>query len=158
MKRVITALQNQLKNFPGLSYASLNANVAEDTWDLVEKNKFPFFNILPDNKKILRGIDGVSRNELERHVFPITIQFACASMRLNVAMMGDEANEVKGILEFSDDIWDAINFDLTIGGTVDGILPGDSEIPTDYVKGEDSKFLAQAEIKIEFYRDQPRVS
>jgi len=79
-------------------------------------------------------------------------------MRLNVAMMGDEANEVKGILEFSDDIWDAINFDLTIGGTVDGILPGDSEIPTDYVKGEDSKFLAQAEIKIEFYRDQPRVS
>jgi hypothetical protein len=155
MKRTVTALLNQLKNHPDLSYAFQSAYVAEDPYELMEKDKFPFFNVVPSDARIERAVDDMSRKEFERHVFPVLIQFATTSMELNIAIMGDDNSDTYrvGILDFSDDIWTAIKFDETLGGIVDGILPDNTSIPMDYLEREDRFFVARAEIRVEFYRD-----
>ena len=155
MKRTITALKNQLKNHPILAYASNYAYVANDPYQLMEKDKFPFFNIVPGDSRIQRGVDGISKKEFERHILPITIQFATQSMELDIAIMGDDASDTYrvGILDFSDNIWDAVKFDETLGGVVEGIVPDDTAVPMDYIERDDTSFIARAEIKIEFYRD-----
>ena len=153
MKALITALLNQLKNHPSLTYAAQCAYLSEDPYELMEKNRFPFFNVVPGDQRIEMGLDNFSKVEFERHIYPVMIQFATSSLRLNVAIMGDDTNNKKGILDFSDDIWTAIKFDRTVNNTVDGIIPSNSVIPNDFIKDNNSLFIARAEIKIEFYKD-----
>jgi hypothetical protein len=156
MKRTVLALSNQLKNFPDLSYASLSAYVAADPYQLMEKDKFPFFNIVPGDLRIERGPDKTSQKEFIRYILPVAIQFATSSMELNIAVMGDDNSETfrVGLLDFAEDIWNGVIFDETLGGAVDGILPKDTAIPMDYIARDDLMFIARAEFKIEFYRDK----
>lgn len=152
MSDVITALQNQLYNFPDLSYAQNTGFVADDSFDLIEKDKFPFYNIVPGNERI-EEVDGMSDDEMERWVYPVSVQFATSSMNTNVAIMGDESKDIVGILDFSRNIWQGIRFDKTLGGVVQGIMPG-STIRRDYIKDKKlGLFIGQGEILIEFFED-----
>ena len=153
MKYILNAMVNQLTSFPDLSYAKDTGYVAQDPWDLVDKGNFPFFNVIPGDERIVRGIDDMPKDQIERHIYPVTIQFAQSSMNLNVAIMGDVEKGIVGILDMSDNIWDAINYDRTLGGVVEGIEPNDSEVSKDFLRAEDNMFLAQAEIMVEFYKD-----
>lgn len=151
MKQIIIALLNQLNNHPSLEYAYKNSYIAEDPFELMEKNRFPFFNVVPGDQRV-EPLEDMSEQEIERHIYPVTVQFATSSMKINVAIMGDDANNKVGILDFSDDIWEAITFDRTLGGVVHGILPGYAT-PMDYLKDTD-KFIARSELIVEFYIDK----
>jgi len=153
MKSVITALLNQLKNHPTLSYAFQSAYIAEDPYELMEKDRFPFFNVVPGDERIEVGVDNTSNLEFERHIYPVTVQYATRSMNLNIAIMGDDAKNKIGILDFSNDIWSVIRFDITLNGVVEGLVPSTTSISKDFLQGEDKMFTAIAEIKIEFYKD-----
>ena len=150
MKEILIALANQLRNYPDLSFASEYSYVAEDPYELMEQNRYPFWNIVPGDER-REPLEEMSEVEMERHIYPITIQFATRSMRINVAVMGDPENNIIGILDFSDHIYQAIIFDRTLDNVVDGILPG-SSVPRDYLK-DDSMFIARAEMTVEFYKD-----
>ncbi len=156
MKKVIIALLNQLKNYPALSYANQSAYLAEDSYELMEKDKFPFFNIVPGDAKIEPGPDDMGKDEFERHIYPLDIQFATSSMELNIAIMGDDSSDTFriGILDFSNHIWEAVRSDKTLGGIVDGIVPDNTSIPKDFIKDNDKNmFIARAEIRVEFFKD-----
>lgn len=151
MRTIVLALSNQLNNHPSLEFAYKCSYIAEDPFELMEKNRFPFFNIVPGDKRV-EPLEDMSEQEIERHVYPVTVQFATSSMKINVAIMGDDANNKVGILQFSNYIWEAIIFDRTLGGAVHGILPGYAT-PMDYLKDSD-KFIARSELTVEFYIDK----
>ncbi len=148
MKNVLLALANQLSNHPSLDYSKECSYIAEDPYELMEKNKFPFWNIVPGDER-REPLEKMSEVQIQRFIYPVSIQFATRSMRINIAVMGDD-NHV-GILDFSKHIQEAIDFDPTLGETVDGVLPG-SSIPRDYLKDNDL-FISRAEMSIEFYKD-----
>lgn len=152
MKAVLNALLNQLNSFSDLSYAHKYGYISRDPFELVEKNNFPFYNVFPGVKRVA-ATDNLSIKEFERHVYPVTIHFATASMLINVAIMGDDKVGTIGILDLADDIWAAIILDRTLGGIVDGILPG-YEAPWDMLKGESDNFVAIGEIVVEFFKDK----
>jgi len=156
MKNTIIALWNQFKAAPSLDYANDSGFHSRDVLKLIQLNKFPFYNILPfpgsDSKKI-EEIDGLSFQNSERHICSIQIQYAVRAMFPKVAIMGDELKAVIGILDFQDDLWDVINSDKTLGGVVNGILPG-TAIGFDMIQDTDDKiFIAGGEITIQFYKD-----
>ena len=151
-KEIIIALRSQLTAFPALAYAHESGYIAEDPYDLIQTNKFPFFNIIPTPNSEIGKVDNVSFREMESHIIPILIQFATRSIIKNVAVMGDGATI--GILDFMEDLWDGVSADRTIGGTVGGINPG-TTIMIDVLELEDKDriFIAGAELTIEFYKD-----
>lgn len=150
MKEVIEALQIQLQNYPDLSYASSTSFVGENPFDLVEKNKFPFYNLMPGNERNT-PVEGMGDDEMERWVYPVVIQFATASMNINAAIMGD--SHTVGILQFSKNLWEGVRFDKTLGDVVQGIVPGFS-VNKDYIKHSRlGSFIGQGEMTIEFFED-----
>jgi hypothetical protein len=148
MKTILLSLSNQLNNYPTLEYAKKSNYIAEDPYELMGRNLYPFFNLMPGDERI-EPLEEMSENEFERHIFPVSIQFATRSLKINIALLGDD-NHI-GLLDFSRDIQEAIKFDKTLNYTVDGILPG-SSIPKDTLK-DNNLFIARGEITIEFYRD-----
>jgi hypothetical protein len=153
MNTVLTALLTQLKAYSDLSYAAQSAYIAEDSFALMELNRFPFYNIVPGDERIETGPNNMSSLDIERHIYPVTIQFATSSSRVNVAIMGDDANNIKGILQFSNDLWSGVKFDRTLNGTVQGVTPH-LAIPKNFMKDASSDlFIAQAEMTIEFFKD-----
>ena len=153
MKNLINALKDQLTGYAGLNYASESGYVASDVTHLVELNRFPFFNLVPGNKRIEKT-DNLSFKEMERHIYPVIIEFGTRSMDMDIAIIGDDTR--KGILDFWDDIWAGIKSDRSVGDEVKGILPG-IEITVNILKmeGDDSHFIAGAETTVEFYDDIP---
>lgn len=151
IKSLINGLKTQLSDYSGLSYASDSGHVVQDPYELVKKNSFPFFNIEPIGETIDK-VDSVSFREMERTTYTIIIQLATRSLKKNVAILGD--NNITGILDFIDDVWEAIKSDRTIGGVVNGITPGTS-IGIDIIELDDGErsFTAVAEMTIEFYTD-----
>lgn len=150
MEDVILAVLTQLKAFPQLSFAKECAYIAEDPYELLEKNRFPFYNVFPGDERVVET-DGIPFSQFERHIYPVTIQFATRSLRINVAIMGDVTTGAVGILKFSDYIWNAITFDRTLGGLVDGLMPK-TDVPKDFLKDND-QFIARSEIVMEFFKD-----
>jgi hypothetical protein len=154
MKDVVNALKGQLdSNATLLAYAKDSGYVAHDPRDLVQTNKFPFYNILPMGTRIEK-VGNVSFKELERVVYTVSIQFATRAQKVNIAMLGDSTR--KGIFDFQEDLWSAITADRTLSGAVYGILPG-SSVNIDMIETEDQErlYIAGAEMTIEFYRDRP---
>lgn len=153
LKTLITSLKTQLENYAGLSYASKTAYVAKNPIALMEKNRYPFFNVLPEGT-VTEKVDNISFTEMERNIHTVVIQLATMSLKEDVCVMGD--NNTTGMLDFIDDIWSGIKSDRTIGGSVNGILPG-STVNIDILElgDEDRVFVAQAELRIEFYKDGP---
>jgi hypothetical protein len=152
MKEAILALQTQLQNFPDLSYASRTNFVGEDPFDLIEKNKFPFYNIVPGSERN-EPVEDMSDDEIERWVYPITIQFASSSMNLNAAIMGDTGKGIVGVLQLSKNLWEGVRFDKTLGGIVQGVLPGFT-VFRDYIKDpKRGSFIGQGEMTLEFFED-----
>lgn len=151
MREAILALQNQLQNFSDLSYASQTNYIGEDPFDLVEKDKFPFYNIVPGDER-QETVSDMSDDEMERWIYPIIIQFASSSMNLNVAIMGDEDKSIVGVLQLSKNLWEGVRSDKTLGGVVQGIVPGFT-VHKDYIKNKIGYFIGQGEMTIEFYKD-----
>ena len=154
IKQIIIALKAQLITYPALAaYASDAGYIVADPVELVRTGGFPFFNVVPGNPITVEKVDNVSFMEMERHIIPLVIQFATRSTTKDVAVMGDDVTT--GLLDFMEDLWDGIKFDRTIGGTVNGIVPGFTiEITILELEGEQRIFVAGAEMRIEIYVDK----
>jgi len=156
MKDVINALSGQLLSYSGLDYAYDSGHTAENVIELIQLNRFPFWNLVPDGVRYEK-VDNVPFTQMERKIYPIVIQFATRSMEMNRAVMGHTATGKKGILDFSDDLWEAIKSDRTLGGVVRGVLPEftiNIEI-LDATGDQDKFFVAAAETTIEFFSEGP---
>lgn len=154
--QIILALYNQLQNYPDLSYANGQGYYTKNIWDIVAIKKYPFYTIIPnDPSKRIERVDNISKMEMKRHVYRVVIQYGTYSLDFGKAIMGDDDTNFVGILDFQDDIWDAIESDPTLGGSVQGIIPDYEPIPFDMVQDiEDEGYLAGGQIELEFYNDR----
>lgn len=148
----ITALRDQLVAASGLDYAKDSGYENRDVLELVQKNKYPFFNIISTGKRV-GPTDGLDIKQFERHTISIVIQLATRAQSLKVALSGDDSRT--GMYDFVEDIWTAIKTDRTLGGAVNGYVPGSSiEIEVIDAGGEQERlFIAAAEMKLQFYKD-----
>lgn len=148
----ITALKDQLLAAAGLDYAHNSGYENQDVIELVQLNKYPFFNVVSDGKRV-GPTSGLDIKDFERHTINIIIQLATRASKLNVALSGDDSRV--GMYQFCDDVLDAIKADKTLSGAVNGYLPGSSiEIAViDTGAGQDRVFVAGAEIRLQFYKD-----
>ena len=156
IKDTITALRTTLEAYSGLSYAADSGYEDADVEQLVATLKFPFFNITCE------GIEtgpppNINIRHLERNTISLLIQFATRSMKKTIAKQGDTGHT--GVYDFSEDIWDAIRADPTLGSVVGGYLPGSSvAIDVVEVQGDtDRYFIGAAEMRIKFYKDTGRL-
>lgn len=153
MKALLTTLINQITN--NVKYLSDGGYICRDTFELISLNKYPFVNVYPNSVNTITNdyVANISKTEMERFIYSVIIQFAQRSLNVNTAIMGDDVKKVKGILDIYQDIWEAIKIDKTIGGKVNGILPG-STINFDVVQDTvDKYYLVAGELTIQFYKD-----
>lgn len=153
MKLLLGKLTEQIKN--NVAYLNESGYYCRDTFELVQLNKYPFFNVIPTptNTIEVSSTAGISNKDMERHIYNVTIQFATRSLVINTALMGDDVKNIKGLFDVYEDIMASIRIDETIGKTVDGLLPGTS-INFDVAQDvEDKYFIAVGEISIKFYKD-----
>jgi hypothetical protein len=147
IKIVTGALRTQLINYADLSYAKDSGYEDEDVEDLIQKNRFPFFNIYAEGEEITK-VENVGFENMERHIINMVIQFASKSMKLKEAKTGTH-----GLYNFKNDIWKAIRSDKTLGGNVLGFLPPANIIIDIMQTGEEKFFIAGAEMRIKFVKD-----
>jgi len=149
----ITALRTQLQAASGLSYASDSGYEDADVVEMVQSNKFPFFNITCEGWTT-SPTDKMRLENFERITMDILIQFATRALKLTIAKQGDSSHI--GIYEFADDIWTAIKADKTLGSVVHGYRPG-SEVSITVVEAGDATnryYIGAAEMRVKFYKDQ----
>ena len=155
MNLTIQALATILSNDPLLSYAHASGYANADVGELIELDRFPFFNVIcaPGNEEY-KKTDEFIFTQIERHILPITIQYAVRFMAANYAVLGDGTNP--GIAEFTKNIWTIIKKDRTLGRVVSGIVPGTPIIisPVKVVTNESAVFIEGREMTIQFYRDE----
>ncbi len=153
MKSLLIKLTEQIKN--NVSYLSDSGYYSRDVFELIQLQKYPFFNVVPAqiNTIEITTPERMSIQGIERYIYSVTIQFAVRSLVINTALMGDEIKKIKGLLDLLQDIWTAIKVDRTIGGTVSGLLPGSTanfDIAQDTI---DKFYVAVCEITLRFYKD-----
>lgn len=148
---LINELNNQFKNYPDLYYAKDSGYVSDDPFRLIQLDRFPFYNIMPEGE-LIEKVDGISFKEMERHIFTLEIQFAVRSIRKNNAIMGNKEENIKGILEMKDDLWSCIISDRTVNKTVNGVLPG-SGADIEVFQMDDDIFIAGGTLLISYYSD-----
>jgi hypothetical protein len=154
MKRLLTVLLNQILN--NVEYLKDGGYICRDTFELISLQKYPFINVYPNPVSTISNeqVANISKSDMERYIYSVIIQFAQRSLYINTAIMGDDIKKVKGVLDIYQDIWDAIKFDTTIGGAVNGIVPG-SVINFDVIQDTiDKYYLAAGELSIQFYVDK----
>lgn len=155
--KIMTALYNQILNYTDLSYAK--GHQAENIWDIVGLGVTNFWNIIPsDPSKRIERVDEISKMQMKRHVYRITLQYGVRSATFMKAILGDDSNEPDfvGILDFQDDLWAAIEADHTLGGAVRGLIPDFEPIPFDMVKDtEEDGFVAGGAMELEYFNDIP---
>ena len=152
--KIILALYNHLQSYSDLSYANGHSYHSRDPWDLVTIKKFPFYTIVPnDPSKRMEQVGDIPRSQMKRHIYRVVIQYATFSIDFDKAIMGDDATDFVGFLDFQDDIWDAIESDHTLSGSVQGLIPDYTPIPFDMVQDKDEGFLVGGQIELEYYND-----
>ena len=152
IKNTITALRTQLEAASGLSYATDSGYEDADVEALVQRNKFPFFNITCEGWET-GPVPNINLKHLERNTISLLIQFATRSLRKTIAKQGDGGQV--GIYEFAEDVWEALREDSTLSANVGGTLPG-SSVLIDVVEvqdGAEKYFIGAAEMRIRFYKD-----
>ena len=95
IKDVAEALRDQLINYAGLDYASDSGYAGRDPSELVSLNKFPFFNIAPENQSITK-VPNMSFSELRRNTIQLKVQFATFGLVADDAITGVDSD--KGIM------------------------------------------------------------
>jgi len=151
MINLINELNDQFQNYPDLYYTHRSGYVADDPFRLIQLDRFPFYNIMPDREGIEK-VDGVSFKEMERHVYVLEIQFAVRSMKKNNAIMGDPEENLIGILGMKNDLWSCLISDRTVNKSVNGLLPG-NDIDIDVFQIDDDIFIAGGTMSVSYYRD-----
>lgn len=153
MKILLGKLVEQIKN--NVNYLNESGYYCRDTFELVQLNKYPFFNVIPapTNTVEVSSPAGISNSNIERHIYNVTIQFATRSLVINTALIGDDVKKIKGLFDVWADIWKAIKIDRTVSGTVSGLLPA-STINFDVAQDTiDKYYIAVGEINLKFYKD-----
>lgn len=153
MKILLGKLVEQIKN--NVDYLNDSGYYCRDTFELVQLNRYPFFNVIPTPTNTIEVSNpaGISNKDIERHIYNITIQFATRSLIINTVLMGDDVKQIKGLFDVWSDIWKAIKIDRTISGTVSGLLPASSinfDVAQDTI---DKYYIAVGEVNIKFYKD-----
>mgnify|MGYP000875856337 CR=1 FL=1 len=153
MKLLLGKLTEQIKN--NVAYLNESGYYCRDTFELVQLNKYPFFNIVPSPTMTIETTSpaDMSITDIERIVYTVIIQFAARSIVIGTALIGDDIKKVKGLLDVYEDIMQAIKVDKTISNTVSGLLPG-SSINFDVAQDVNDKYyIAVGEITLKFYKD-----
>jgi len=153
MKLLLGKLVEQIKN--NVDYLNDSGYYCRDTFELVQLNRYPFFNVIPTptNTIEVSSPTGISNKDIERHIYNVTIQFATRSLVINTALMGNDVKKIKGLFDVWADIWKAIKIDRTVSGTVSGLLPA-STINFDVAQDVNDKYyIAVGEITLKFYKD-----
>lgn len=152
MKESLTALKNQIVN--NVSYLTEgHGYIKSDSWDLIQKDKFPFFNIVNVGTKIIE-VPRMSFKEAERHIIDFQIEYAVSSFDINELYEGDSNNV--GIDEFTEDIWSAIKTDFTLNGVVDGQPVDDEGMEWEAAPGilkPNLAYIAGYTMRLKFYKD-----
>jgi len=153
MKLLLGKLTEQIKN--NVAYLNESGYYCRDTFELVQLNKYPFFNVIPTPTATIEVSSParISNKDIERHIYSVTIQFATRSLVINTALMGDDVKKIKGLFDVWADIWNAIKVDRTISGTVSGLLPASSinfDVAQDTI---DKYYIAVGEVNLKFYKD-----
>lgn len=146
----ITKLREILES--SLTYANASGYEDANIEELVQLNKYPFFNITCEGWETTQP-NNMSIRAVERNVINILIQCATRALTLQVAKQGDSGRI--GIYEMLEDIWTAIRTNPNLDKTVDGYLPGSSVI-IDVVEAEGNNeryFIGAAEMRIKLYKD-----
>ena len=151
-KETITALRTTLQAGTDLTYASDSGYEDADVEELVQLNKFPFFNITCEGWETAPA-PNMNIKHLERTIYDMLIQFATRAMKKTLAKQGDSGRP--GIYDFADDIWDTIRADPTLGRVINGYLPGSSVlVDVVEVQGNNERyFIGAGEMKIKLYKD-----
>lgn len=153
MKALLGKLTEQIKN--NVAYLNESGYYCRDTFELVQLNRYPFFNVIPTPTMTIETTtpENISSKDIRRIIYSVIIQFATRSLVISTALMGDNVKNIKGLFDVYEDIMASIRIDETIGKTVDGLLPGTS-INFDVAQDvEDKYFIAVGEISIKFYKD-----
>ena len=151
MNELMTQLRDILT--AEISYCSDSGYINRNSWDLVEGDKFPFFNIIKPSQTI-KPVNNMGFNDIERRVYKIEIQFATSALNERTALTGDDNNN--GIEEFAEDILTAIKTDFTCNGSVQGLNPENETIEWEYVPEVlflKNAYIARATITLEYYKD-----
>ena len=101
----------------------------------------------------MEQVGNIPGSQMKRHIYRVVIQYATFSIDFDKAIMGDDATDFVGFLDFQDDIWDAIESDHTLSGSVQGLIPDYTPIPFDMVQDKDEGFLVGGQIELEYYND-----
>jgi len=152
VKQLLGKLTEQIKN--NVSYLQ-EGYYCKDTFELIQLNKYPFFNIVPSPTMTIETTSptDIPIADIERIIYSVIIQFATRSLIIGTALVGDDIKKVKGLLDVYEDIMQAIKIDKTIGNTVNGLLPG-SAINFDVAQDiNDKYYVAVGEINLKFYKD-----
>ncbi len=146
------ALRAQFLATPALYYCHDSGFEEADVEQLIQVNKFPFFNILAESWTVM-PTDNMNIKDVERREIDILIQFATRALKPLIAKQGDTGHI--GLYQFADDLWDAIVSDPTIGGIVDGYTPGSSiQMATTSIEIESERFfIGAAEMRVKFHKD-----
>jgi hypothetical protein len=156
VESIITALRAQLIAYPALYYAHDSGYEDEDVEELVQGNKFPFFNITVEGWST-GPTNNVNVAHLERLNVTLLIQFAVRCLKRKQAARGDSGNV--GVYEFAEEIQNAIRSDPKLGGAVHGYLPG-SSVDIDVVavgSQGDRFFIGAGEMRLKLYKDIGRL-
>jgi len=148
---VITAVKSKLAS--SILYAKDSGYEDADVYELVQLNKYPFFNVTADDGLSIGDAEKIREPYGERWEFKILIHLGVQAMKMEIAKRGD--NTRPGIYRFAEDVWAALKSDPTLGGVVWGMVPG-AEITIDVAginRKKDSFFLGAAEIRISFFKD-----
>jgi hypothetical protein len=133
-----------------ITYAQDSGYADADVMDLVQINKFPFYNVICEGYTV-GNAGNIKMRHLERWTYSILIQCAVQAMTLNVARVGDDTRV--GIYEFTEDIRAALKSDTTLDGEVYG-MEIDSSIDIDVSSTGRDTFIGAAEIRIKYYEDE----
>lgn len=147
---IITAIQKHLTT--EISYASDSGYVDKDIDELVQSNKFPFFNVICEGWEVAEP-EGMNRKAMERNIIRVLIQFATRSAKIIEAKLGNSSKA--GIYDFAEDIWVALRTNPTLDGLTTDLSPTHStDISVVEAAGNNERyFVAGAEMRIYYIKD-----
>ena len=149
IQNITSAIKTKLAS--SLTYASDSGYEDANIDELVQSNKYPFFNVLAEGWEIDRP-NGMSRTQVERWTVSILIQFAVRALKVQEAKQGSSGRV--GIYEMAEDIWTALKNE-TLSGEISGILP-QSSVAIDVIESEGNNeryFIGAAEMRIKAFKD-----
>lgn len=164
IKPVLNALVTQLA--ARMTYANHSGYFIDDPVEMIRKNKFPSFSVFCNGVRHERVAELPRTNpgnSMVRNVYTIEIKLFQGSINKNVAFMGDDSKNIKGVYDMISDCWDAITYDATLRNgvttkdtpkVVEGILP-EFDVITDYepMDEPDQFLIAGAVMAVEFFQD-----